>query len=149
MAPMPAPMPTSVASAAAAAPAGQKKNRRLRARPQPSAAPQRQVTRSKAPNMVLSVERVQPTGSKSVPESATQQPLALVSEDFTIVPKLLDAKFSQLDTDNSLRSTILTTGPDWSRMRQENLLTKLKASILGKDEVESEKNKAFDLLDAI
>ena len=70
-------------------------------------------------------------------------------EDFTIIPKILDGKLERLDTSGALRSTIVKAGPQWTRSRQDNLLTDAKTSALGKDEIENEKKKAFDLLDAI
>jgi hypothetical protein len=70
-------------------------------------------------------------------------------EDFTLIPKLLDQKLEKYDTSNALRSTIIKTGPKWIRMRQENLLTPIKSSYLAPHDIETEKKKAFDLLDAI
>uniref|UniRef100_A0A7S2YS48 Uncharacterized protein n=1 Tax=Entomoneis paludosa TaxID=265537 RepID=A0A7S2YS48_9STRA len=71
------------------------------------------------------------------------------TDDFTLIPKVLDGKIEKLDQDNSLRSTILKAGTGWSRRRQENLLTKAQSKPLASSAVEEEKNKAFDLLDAL
>mmetsp|Transcript_16994 Transcript_16994/g.37132 ORF Transcript_16994/g.37132 Transcript_16994/m.37132 type:complete len:1009 (-) Transcript_16994:24-3050(-) len=105
---------------------------------------------------IITAEHVQPS-SRPTPSkvgqtqpSASQQAAAdSAVEDFTLVPKKLDAKFADLDTDNSLRSTILSATKTWTRLRQENLLSSLKSSVLRQEMIESEKNKAFDLLDAI
>ena len=70
-------------------------------------------------------------------------------DDFTLVPKVLDAKLEKFDANSSLKSTILKTGPVWERLRQEDLLSDPKSSRLFADDVRSEKNKAFDLLDAL
>ena len=70
-------------------------------------------------------------------------------DDFTLVPKVLDAKVEKFDANSSLKSTILITGPVWERWRQEDLLSDPKSSRLFADDVRSEKNKAFDLLDAL
>lgn len=70
-------------------------------------------------------------------------------DDFTLIPKVLDGKVEKLDSDNALKSTILKTGPTWSRYRQENLLTKGKTSSLASKTIEQETKKAFDLLDAL
>lgn len=70
-------------------------------------------------------------------------------EDFTLIPKLLDQKLEKYDTSNALRSTIIKAGPNWTRMRQANLLTPIKSSILHPTDVDTEKKRAFDLLDAI
>ena len=69
--------------------------------------------------------------------------------DFTAIPKELDAKFDVHGGDSALRATIIKTDNTWNRTRQENLLTKPNKSALGADEIKSEKDKAFDLLDAL
>lgn len=74
---------------------------------------------------------------------------AISAEDFTMIPKLLDAKIEALDNDNALRSTTIKAGRNWTRTRQENFLTRLATRTLGTDEIVSEKKMAFDLLDAI
>jgi hypothetical protein len=69
--------------------------------------------------------------------------------DFTTIPKQLDSMFEQHDTDSAIRATILEASQPWKRMRQENLLSKLKESFLSQDDCKSEMNKALDLLDAL
>lgn len=70
--------------------------------------------------------------------------------DFTMIPKVLDSKFDVHDTDHSLRATIIKTGEVWTRKRQESLLSSsIKDTVLGPDGIKSEKDKAFDLLDAL
>jgi hypothetical protein len=69
--------------------------------------------------------------------------------DFTMMPKILDAAIEEHDTDNALRSTIIKTSDTWTRSRQENLLTKIRSSTLRSSDIKSEKDKAFDLLDAL
>ena len=71
------------------------------------------------------------------------------TEDFTLVPKELDAKLEKHDKDNTLHSTIIKPLSHWARTRQENFLTGAKTSTLLPDTIASEKKKAFDLLDAI
>ena len=44
---------------------------------------------------------------------------------------------------------MITPSNAWTRKRQENLLTKVKESDLSADNIKSEKNMAFDLLDAL
>ena len=70
-------------------------------------------------------------------------------DNFTLIPKELDAKLEKHDNENALRSTIITAGSNWSRVRQENFLTGAKHSTLSPDAISVEKKKAFDLLDAI
>ena len=73
--------------------------------------------------------------------------------DFTSIPKVLDTKFEAFDTtrgnNSSVRPTTIDTKGGWLRRHQENLLTAMKTSYLGIDKIRSEKNKAFDLLDAL
>ena len=69
--------------------------------------------------------------------------------DFTSMPKMLDASIEKYDIDSALRSTVIKTDEFWTRRRQENLLSKLETRILGSETIKSEKNKAFDLLDAL
>ena len=66
-----------------------------------------------------------------------------------MLPKELDSKLEKLDTDNALRSTVIKAGEFWTLQRQENLLTASTKTTMTKDSTESEKKKAFDLLDAI
>lgn len=73
------------------------------------------------------------------------------AEDFTLIPKLLDAKLEQLDKDGALKSTILKAGREWTRSRQENLLVSPKVTHLNDATggVDSEGKKTMDLLTAI
>jgi hypothetical protein len=80
------------------------------------------------------------TGSQSKPSA---------SEDFTLIPKILDAKLEKYDTDGALKSTIVKAGRQWTRSRQDNLLVKPATTQMGPDDAESEKTKAMDLLTAI
>ena len=69
--------------------------------------------------------------------------------DFTLLPKLLDTAIEKLNDESSMRSTIIKTGQEWVRNRQENLLSGRKKKRLGIEEIKLETNKAFDLLDAL
>jgi len=69
--------------------------------------------------------------------------------DFTLLPQLLDAAVEKSDDTSALRSTIIKTGQVWVRNRQENLLSGLKMKDLGVNDLKHERNKAFDLLDAL
>jgi hypothetical protein len=70
-------------------------------------------------------------------------------EDFTMIPKTLDTKLEQHDTDSSLHSTIIKPGRNWLRTRQLNFLTKPQTTSLPSDEILTEKKQAVALLDAI
>jgi len=71
------------------------------------------------------------------------------ADDFTLIPKMLDGKVEKLDSDDALKSTILKAGQVWSRTRQENLLTPPVSASIDSEGQRKEKDKAFDLLDAL
>jgi hypothetical protein len=97
------------------------------------------VEREIQANTVVTSDKVTTTANTQLPHSV----------DFTMVPQILDAAVEQSGKDTSLRSTVLKTGDTWVRNRQENLLTGLKRQQLNCDDIKTEKNKAFDLLDAL
>merc|ERR1712232_436602 len=66
-----------------------------------------------------------------------------------MIPKQLDSILETHDTNGALRSTILKTGPRWERQRKRNLLVDPKNNELNNKKRRVEKNKAFDLLDAL
>jgi hypothetical protein len=69
--------------------------------------------------------------------------------DYTRIPGELDKKFEQLDGDAALRPTIIHPGEVWSRTSQKGLLDAPSSVDLVAEEQSEEKNKAFDLLDAL
>jgi len=71
------------------------------------------------------------------------------TNDFTAMPKILDSLVEVHDKEGSLRSTVIKTADAWTRCRQENLLSKSSVQTLTSASIGSEKNKAFDLLDAL
>ena len=89
------------------------------------------------------------SGEANISQDTQSPEEPIEADDFTLVPKVLDAKVEKFDANSSLKSTILKTGPVWERLRQEDLLSDPKSSRLFADDVRSEKNKAFDLLDAL
>ena len=96
------------------------------------------------------------SSSPSSPSRTMSQPLAqiLLSDpggvlDFTMIPKQLDMKLDKYNSDSSIRATIIEASKKWTRMRQENLLTKVIAASLCQADITTEKSKAFDLLDAL
>lgn len=69
--------------------------------------------------------------------------------DFTAIPQRLDRQFAALDIDSALRPTIIKAEKSWTRTRQPTLLSSASTSGLTKDQRKSEKNQAFDLIDAL
>jgi len=89
------------------------------------------------------------TGSDFKKES-DPSPLETGAVDFAAMPKVLDRVFELHDKSSALRSTTIeTANSGWTRIRQENLLSKTSKGSLEKDSILSEKSKAFDLLDAL
>jgi hypothetical protein len=69
--------------------------------------------------------------------------------DYTQVPAKIDAKFDKLDEEGAVRPTKVLLGEVWRKKFQKALLAKPTETSLGKDQLRTEKNKAFDLLDAL
>src|SRR5262249_34118775 len=69
--------------------------------------------------------------------------------DYTRIPVELDKKFEELDEDGALRPTIIHPGEVWTRTSQKGLLAAPQEASLHTKEQKEEKNKAFDLLDAL
>lgn len=90
-----------------------------------------------------------PKESSELKCDGTKDVSSIDSLDFTGIPKLLDGAIEKYNSDNTLRSTTIKTGNMWKRDRQENLLSPPNVSTLSNDEIKTEKNKAFDLLDAL
>lgn len=89
-------------------------------------------------------------GAEPIGDLSAPAPAGAVTFDATAIPKLLDSTVEKFAADTALRPTIIKTqASNWTRKRQENLLTKPKTEKLLQDEIRSEKDKAFDLLDAL
>lgn len=69
--------------------------------------------------------------------------------DYTEVPQQMDLCLEALDKEGALRPTIIGLGEVWKKRSQEGLLDKPKVTSLQKDEQKQEKDKAYDLLDAL
>jgi hypothetical protein len=69
--------------------------------------------------------------------------------DYTRIPGELDRKFEALDVDGALRATIINPGDPWTRSAQKGLLGSPITATLHAAEQRTEKNRAFDLLDAL
>jgi hypothetical protein len=69
--------------------------------------------------------------------------------DYTRIPAALDRELEALDEDGAVRATILNPGDVWTRTAQKGLLGATTSTTLFTKEQKDEKNKAFDLLDAL
>ena len=69
--------------------------------------------------------------------------------DISTLPQILEQRYTALDEDSCLRPTILKTGGAWRKTAQATLLSRAETTTLEKDAQKKEKNRAFDLLDAL
>jgi hypothetical protein len=69
--------------------------------------------------------------------------------DYSKIPQQLEARFSELDEDSALRPTIINPGNAWQKRFQKSLLSAPENTSLGPAEQGRERQKAFDLLDAL
>ena len=69
--------------------------------------------------------------------------------DYTKMPSEMDAKFDKLDKEGGVRPTTIKPATVWRKKFQKALLAKPSEKSLTKDGLRDEKNKAFDLLDAL
>jgi len=94
-------------------------------------------------------QQQQPQQQKHDDAAAASGQSSTGTRDYTQVPKQMDEKFEKLDTDAALRPTIINPSKTWTKKAQESLLAKPKTSILGSDQQKTQKDAAFDLLDAL
>ncbi len=69
--------------------------------------------------------------------------------DYTQIPGILDRRLEQLDEDSAVRPTIINPGDLWSKSFRKSLLADVAEKSLHSDEQRTEKDKAFDLIDAL
>lgn len=69
--------------------------------------------------------------------------------DFAKIPVLLDKRLEAMDADAAMRPTKIIVGERWSKKSTKGLLGKLNEMTLHKGQQDTEKQRAFDLLDAI
>eukprot|EP00812_Abedinium_dasypus_P009226 NODE_2931_length_854_cov_252.309136.p1 GENE.NODE_2931_length_854_cov_252.309136~~NODE_2931_length_854_cov_252.309136.p1 ORF type:complete len:206 (+),score=85.90 NODE_2931_length_854_cov_252.309136:3-620(+) len=71
------------------------------------------------------------------------------TRDYTEVPKELDRRFLELDTDSALRPTIIKPSNTWTLRAQKALLAEPTTETLQADAQKRRRDEAFDLLDAL
>jgi len=85
-------------------------------------------------------------------QPVAEEPVAVPvsnDRDYTEVPRQMDEQFEKLDPDSMLRPTIISPSATWTKRAQKALLASQSTSVLGSAEQKSEKDAAFDLLDAL
>ena len=93
----------------------------------------------------------QPPAASTPPPtpSATAAAVDFTALDFTALPRILEAAYSRLDADAAIRPTRVAVGEVWRRRAQKAMLAPPVESELHPAEQGREKQKAFDLLDAL
>lgn len=88
-----------------------------------------------------------PVAGQPAPEGAG--PIEGQPIDYTRIPRELDKKFEAFDEDGALRPTIINPGDVWTRTASKGLLAAPTTAAMHTKEQKDEKNRAFDLLDAL
>ena len=101
--------------------------------------PQPTQQQPQQPQQPQPVQPGQPTGGEE----------AGAGVDYTRIPAQLDRRLEQLDGDSALRPTIINPGDPWTRTARKSLLAEPEEQTLYADEQRREKNRAFDLIDAL
>jgi hypothetical protein len=78
-----------------------------------------------------------------------QKPRQTSASDLSSLPHLLQSHFDQHGSSNTVRPGIIRTGSSWKRQRRENLFSPSRETTLNSDDQKTEKQRAFDLLDAL
>jgi hypothetical protein len=113
--------------------------------PPPIPAPTNVVSDRAAPPEPTPSPKRNAGGDMSGPAPASSGELI----DYTRIPTELDKRFEEIDEDDAVRPTIINTGDVWNRSSQKGLLAAPANASLYSNEQKGEKNKAFDLLDAL
>lgn len=69
--------------------------------------------------------------------------------DYTQFPRLLESALDRLDSAAAVRPTLLHPATTWGRRRQTDLLSQPRAEDLNSDALGKERQRAWDLLDAL
>lgn len=92
----------------------------------------------------------EPSAAVGAPPSPVRgAPTGGDATDLTQLPALLDRRLEALDEDDAMRPTILDVGDTWLRTAQKSLLAAPATEALGASAQKSEREKAFDLVDAL
>ena len=114
--------------------------------PVPVAAPT-PIPQPSAPQVDASVPLEAQKPAEAGFEGETTEDSSLI--DYTQIPTKLDSLFEKLDEDSAMHPTIINIGAQWTKKYQKALLAPPATDYLDKTKQESERNRAFDLLDAL
>ena len=113
---------------------------------------------SVAPSVPEPQQQQQQQVAKPVPEQQKQVddaskkeivPVVGEGEDFSLVPKMIEARLEEFDEEGAVRPTIINSGSLFDKKSQANLLAEQVSSVLDAEAQKVEKQKCFDLLDAL
>uniref|UniRef100_A0A7S0IRH1 Uncharacterized protein n=1 Tax=Calcidiscus leptoporus TaxID=127549 RepID=A0A7S0IRH1_9EUKA len=90
-----------------------------------------------------------PTAQTDPPGPPTASAPESPALDFTALPRALESAYSAYDVDAAIRPTRIAVSEVWRRRAQPALLAAPTESTMGASEQAREKQKAFDLLDAL
>ena len=88
-------------------------------------------------------------GASTKAKASSGEPVPEGVIDFSALPGILDSKFEALDEDNALRPTILTANQTWTKKYKKGLLADFTTDTWQKDQQRLEKQRVYDLLDAL
>ncbi|MBL9103130.1 MAG: hypothetical protein JNL82_19445 [Myxococcales bacterium] len=136
-APMPSPSAAPIGAAASPPKPAPQPAAEVAAEPAPAAAP----STPSSPSSPGQPRRGEAGGSAGAPTDGRI--------DYTRIPGELDRKFEAFDEDGALRPTIINPGDVWTRTAAKGLLAAPTTATLHGQQQKDEKNRAFDLLDAL
>jgi len=107
-----------------------------------------------APELPSEAPSVEPSsGEKKEDKGKGGEGEGIVAEeegfDVTKIPQLLESRFLALDEDAAVRPTTINFGEHWTKKFKKTLIQPIQTCGVGPDTQKTEKNKAFDLLDAL
>jgi hypothetical protein len=109
------------------------------------------VKQAAAPPESMGESHPAPTVAEPV-RQATASPTTSgdgAADDYTRIPTDLETRLEALDTDGAVRPTIIHPAEEWMKSSQKGLLSEPESESMYVDEQKTEKNRAFDLLDAL
>ena len=101
------------------------------------------------PEPAVTAEPAKPKPVEPTPQQEVAAPGSSDGDDVSKLPQVLERKFEALDSDNCLRPTILKTGDVYQKTHQKGLLSKPATQRLHAEAQKQEKDRAYDLLDAL
>jgi hypothetical protein len=112
-------------------------------------APTRLAKAAPPSEMTETLSMPEPAATPAKPSAPREGGDGGAADDYTRIPTDLETKLEALDTDGAVRPTIIHPGEEWIRESQKGLLFAPETESMGEGEQKTEKNRAFDLLDAL